>query len=178
MNVSRAGIAGLIFALCCFAGMSGAAWAKSAIQTVPVRLVDVGGATVHVAALALEQRVFFVTLKATWCPVCQVQLRRLQEDLVRLRSCGATFVVLAPGPGTSLSRIAERTGFPYPFVEDVDLTIAAAAGLRLAPDQIEPAIFEVNTQGEIVWIDRGRSASRFNDQALRERLDCDARHTA
>ena len=152
--------------------------AKSATQTVPSRLVDVSGASVDVASLASDHRLFFVTLKATWCPVCQVQLRRLQADLARLRSCDATFVVLAPGPRATLLRIAEQTSFPYPFVEDVDLAIATAAGLRLAPDQIEPAIFEVNPLGEIVWMERGRSAGRFNDQALLKRLECDALHTA
>jgi hypothetical protein len=51
-------------------------------------------------------------------------------------------------------------------------------GLRLAADQIEPAIFEVDERGEIVWIVRGRSSERFNDRALLEHLRCDGFHTA
>lgn len=143
-----------------------------AAQEIPARLADVTGAVVDVTALAKDKRVFFVTLKATWCPVCQVQLQRLNEKLGRLRSCDATFVVLSPGPRDDLLKIAERNAFPYPFVEDVDLAIARAAGLQLAADQIEPAIFEVDGSGAIVWIARGRSARQFNDEALLARLQC------
>jgi peroxiredoxin len=145
---------------------------------VPARLVSVQGETVDVESLASNARLFFVTLKATWCRVCQVQLRRLFAILPRLRSCEATFVVLAPGPRLDLIRIAEETSFPYPFVEDVGLAIARAVGLRLAAGEIEPAIFEVSSDREIVWMQRGRNGSYFGDGALLERLDCDDLYTA
>jgi peroxiredoxin len=161
---------------CATVGLAAAAHASEP-RRLPHQLVDLTGAPVDLAALATNQRLFFVTLKATWCPVCQVQLQRLHRQLARLRACGATFVVLAPGPRSELTRIAEQTGFPYPFVEDVDLAIARVAGLLLAADQIEPAIFEVNAQREIVWIDRGRNAGHFNDEALLARLECTL-HTA
>ena len=98
---------------------------------VPAQLLDLQGQPIDVGALVSNQRLFFVTLKATWCPVCREQLRRLRALLPRLRSCGATFVVLAPGPRGALRQVAEETGFPYPFVEDVDFSLARAAGLRL-----------------------------------------------
>jgi len=145
---------------------------------VPAQLLDVQGQPIDVGALASAQRLFFVTLKATWCPVCREQLRRLRALLPRLRSCGATFVVLAPGPRGALRRVAEETGFPYPFVEDVDFSLARAAGLRLADDQIEPAIFDVDASREIVWIERGRTGNHFSDDALLERLGCDELKTA
>lgn len=147
-------------------------------MVVPPQLIDVSGEQVDVESLASDQRLFFVTLKATWCPVCQEQLRRLRALLPRLRSCGATFVVLAPGPQRALKQVAEETGFPYPFVEDVELALARAAGLHLAADQIEPAIFEVNASREIVWMQRGRSGNSFSDDALLERLGCDELKTA
>lgn len=146
--------------------------------SVPTALAGVDGTTVDVASLASSQRVFVVTLKATWCPVCQVQLRRLTAMLPRLRSCGATFVVLAPGPRAELVRIAEQTAFPYPFVEDVGLSVARGVSLQLAADQIEPAIFEVDRQGEVVWLQRGRADGAFGDAALLERLDCGELKTA
>jgi peroxiredoxin len=145
---------------------------------VPTALVGVDGTTVDVASLASSQRVFFVTLKATWCPVCQVQLRRLTALLPRLRSCGATFVVLGPGPRADLLRIAKETAFPFPFVEDVGLSVARGVSLELAADQIEPAILEVNAGGEVVWMQRGRADGAFGDAALLERLDCGELKTA
>ena len=145
---------------------------------VPAQLLDVRGERVDVGALAADQRLFFVTLKATWCPVCQEQLRRLRVLLPQLRSCGAAFVVIAPGPRAALRAVADESGFPFPFVEDVDLALARSAGLRLADDQIEPAVFEVSASREIVWVERGRSAGRFNEEALLERLECDDLKTA
>jgi peroxiredoxin len=151
---------------------------SAASSSVPTTLAGVDGTAVDVASLASTQRVFFVTLKATWCPVCQVQLRRMTALLPRLRSCGATFVVLAPGPRADLLRIAKETAFPFPFVEDVGLSVARGATLQLAPDQIEPAIFEVDRRGEIVWMQRGRADGAFGDAALLERLDCGELKTA
>lgn len=145
---------------------------------MPTALVAVDGATVDVATLASTQRLFFVTMKATWCPVCQTQLRRMTALLPRLRSCGATFVVLSPGPRADLQRIAGETAFPFPFVEDVGLAVARGASLQLAPDQIEPALFEVDAQGQIVWLQRGRAGNAFGDAALLERLDCAELKTA
>ncbi len=155
-----------------------AASSPAAGPTVPTALVGIDGTGVDVAALASGQRLFFVTLKATWCPICQAQLLRMTAILPRLRSCGATFVVLSPGPRADLIRIAEQTAFPFPFVEDVGLAIARGVSLELAPDQIEPAIFEVNGQGEIVWLQRGRADGAFSDPALLERLDCGELKTA
>jgi peroxiredoxin len=141
---------------------------------MPPRLEDVRGETIDVATLAREFRLVFVTLKATWCPVCQVQLERLARLLPRLRSCGASFVILAPGPRQDLEKVAATSQFPYPFVADVDMSIAASAGLRMAADQMQPAIFTVNAEREIVWIQRGRSGAHFGDAQLLEHLDCRA----
>jgi peroxiredoxin len=174
-RVTRGGAAiGAVW--CVLAGLAAAEDASES-RRLPHQLVDLTGAPVELAALTANHRLFIVTLKATWCPVCQMQLQRLRDQLARLRACGATFVVLAPGPRSELTRIAEQTAFPYPFVEDVDLAIARFAGLQLAADQIEPAIFEVNAQREIVWMDRGRNAGHFNDEALLARLECTL-HTA
>ena len=139
---------------------------------LPATLRDVAGRRVDVAGLATRHRLVFVTLKATWCPVCRVQLQRLRDHLARLRSCDATFVVLAPGPRDELRAVQKSSGFPYPFVEDEGLAIARAAGLQLAPDQIAPAMFAVNERREIVWMQRGRGAGSFGDEALLEYLDC------
>jgi peroxiredoxin len=157
---------------------TGAARAADARPTLPAALEDVYGKRVDVAELAARHRLVVVTLKATWCPVCRAQLERLRAALPRLRSCGATFVVLAPGPRDALRAVADATGFPYPFVEDRGLAIARAADLVLAPDQIVPAILVANARREIVWMDRGRSAASFNDPALLAELECPPDRTA
>jgi hypothetical protein len=42
----------------------------------------------------------------------------------------------------------------------------------LAPGQLVPGVFGVNEHREIVWVDRGRSETRFSDDALFEYLAC------
>jgi peroxiredoxin len=152
--------------------------AERSRPVVPAELRDVRGERVDVAALASHDRLVFVTLKATWCGVCRQQLARLRAQLARLRGCGATFVVLSPGPRDALRQIAETSDFPYPFVEDEGLALARSADLVLAPDQIVPALFAVNARREIVWLQRGRSGASFGDEALLEHLDCAPLHTA
>lgn len=140
--------------------------------TLPATLTDVYDQSVDVAALASRHRLVVVTLKEPACPVCRHQLERLRRALPRLRSCGATFVVVAPGPRDALRAAAEATGFPYPFVEDRDLALARAADLVLAPGQIVPAILVANARREVVWSARGRNPTSFNDPALLAELGC------
>ena len=139
---------------------------------LPPQLVDLEGQTIDLLKLAQKKRLFFVTLKATWCAVCANQLIRLAKLKTRLNNCGATFVVLAPGPRKELKEIKKRTGFPYPFVEDKGLKLARRLDLELGPGQIQPAIFEVSKERKIVWLQRGRSGAYYGDQELFEYLDC------
>ena len=145
---------------------------------LPETLTDVDGERVDVAKLAAQGRLVVVTLKATWCPVCQEQLVRLRKLLPRLRSCGASFIVLAPGPTDALRQIARDTGFPFPFVEDRDLAIARAADLVLADDQIVPAILVLDEARHVEWRQRGRSGVYYGDGELLDVLDCEPLATA
>ena len=151
-----------------------AKYAKETEQSpvLPPQLVDLEGQTIDLLKLAQKNRLFFVTLKATWCTVCANQLIRLAKLKTRLNNCGATFVVLAPGPRKELKAIKKRTGFPYPFVEDKGLKLARRLDLELGPGQIQPAIFEVSKERKIVWLQRGRSGAYYGDQELFEYLDC------
>jgi peroxiredoxin len=118
---------------------------------IPETLRDVRGAAVDVAGLAARHRLVVVTVKEPSCPVCRTQLERLQRELPRLQGCGATFIVLAPGPANELEKLASASGFPFPFVEDRGLELARAADLVLAPGQLVPGVFGVNEHREIVW---------------------------
>lgn len=150
-----------------------AAPAAPAKHVFPAFVTDIDGHRIDVAKLAADGKLVVVTLKATWCPVCQEQLARLRTHLPRLRSCGAHFIVLAPGPTEDLRQIARDSRFPYPFVEDRNLAIARAADLILAPDQIAPAIFVLDAERGIAWLQRGRSGVYYGDGELLERLGCE-----
>jgi hypothetical protein len=83
-------------------------------------------------------------------------------------------VVLAPGPAGYRRAIARHPGFPYPLVVDDGPAIARAAGLALAPDQIQPAILALDRERRIAWVQRGRSGGYFGDDELIEHLGCEA----
>ena len=140
---------------------------------LPKQLIDVEGKTVDIAKLASEKKLFVVTLKATWCSVCFKQLLRLKDRLTELQVCGATFIVLSPGPAEELKKIQKRTKFPYPFVEDKGLALAKKLKLQIAVEQIQPAIFAVNQKREIAWMQLGRNGSYYGDKELQEYLDCE-----
>ncbi len=140
---------------------------------LPKALTDIDGKRVDIEGLARDKKLVFVTLKATWCPVCANQLVRLKKFLPRLKLCRATFVVLSPGPRDALAAVKKETGFPYPFVEDRELRLARRLRLALGPNQIQPAIFAVNKTREMVWMQYGRSGVYYGDKALLKYLGCE-----
>jgi len=152
--------------------LAGSAAASAGPAVVPPTLRDVHGAVVDVAALAARSHLVFVTVKATWCPVCRLQLQRLGRLLPHLRACGTSFVVLVPGTDDAVGGVARETSFPYPFVADGALALAAAAGFAADGDELVPGFFAVNAAREIVWEQRGRSAQSFGDGELLAYLGC------
>lgn len=151
---------------------------------LPSRVEAINGESIDLAALARRKSLVVVTLKTPHCPVCARQLERLRRRLPELAKCGVTFIVIGPGPAEALAELQTASGFDYPFVEDADLSIARSLGLQLSADEIAPAILMARDDLSIGWIQRGRSARYFGDEALREAVECwmtaqtDARKTA
>lgn len=74
----------------------------------PISVTTVEGEQIDVARLAEKKKVVVVTVKATWCSVCRIQLQRLKYHINQFRRCNVTFLVLIPGPRAK-SSISERT---------------------------------------------------------------------
>ncbi len=140
--------------------------------TFPGAVTDIDGNVHDIAALATENKLVVVTLKAAWCPVCQQQLVRLTHRLPEIRYCRVQFLVLAPGPRDELRKIRERTGFSFPFVEDKDLRLARSLGIAMANDQIMPCMFQVRDDLSIGWTQLGRNGAYFGDEALATYFSC------
>ena len=140
----------------------------------PTLVVAASGEKIDVAQLAKDQRVVVVTLKATWCRVCQELLLRIKKQLDQLEFCSVSFLVLSPGSAAELNAIQQRTAFPYPFIPDKDLEIGAA--MRLVLDKEEqtliPALFILNPNRTVGWIQLGRNALRYGDAQLLEAIEC------
>ncbi len=145
-----------------------------AASVVPSELRDVHGAVVDVAGLARRDRLVFVTVKATGCPVCRTQLQRLGRLLPHLRACGVTFVVLVPGANEAAAAVARDTSFPYPFVAEGAEALAAGAGFAGGPGELVPGFFAVDEALTVVWEQRGRGAGAYGDGELMAHLGCKA----
>ena len=132
----------------------------------PEKIADINGRLIDVGKLAMEKTVTVVTLKATWCPVCQEQLVRLKNNLNLIDTERVTYLVLSPGPKNELLEIKKSTGFPYPFIEDKKLRITKSLGLDMSEREIIPSIFILNKQRNIRWMQRGRSGWYYGDEEL------------
>lgn len=138
----------------------------------PSRVSGLDGKFIDVRKLAERWKVVVITLKATWCPVCQNQLLRIKKRLEDPASCGVTYLVLSPGPVSDLRAIQKRIGFPYPFIEDKNLSIAKSLGLQMSEAEIFPSIFILGPDLMVQWMQRGRGAQSYGDPALMETVDC------
>ena len=145
---------------------------KSASAKFPSEVKSVNGDVIDVAQLAKKNKLVIVTLKATWCEVCQEQLYRIKKKLSESKACGLTYLVLAPGPKEELKAIQKAIGFPFPFIEDKDLRIAESLGLRMSKEEIFPSIFVLNGDLTIGWMQEGRGEGAYGDPALFEALKC------
>ena len=132
----------------------------------PEKIADINGRLIDVGKLAMEKTVTVVTLKATWCPICQEQLIRLKNNLQLIDTSRVTFLVLSPGPTNELLEIKKSTGFPYPFIEDKNLRITKSLGLDMSEREITPSIFILNKQRNIRWMQKGRSGWYYGDEEL------------
>lgn len=146
--------------------------ASYAAAVFPATVETIDGESIDVGELARAKTLVVVTVKTSACPVCRRQLERIQARLSELDSCGATFLVLAPGPIEQVRALRDETGFPYPFVVDEELSIATDLGLRLGPEEIAPAILILSDDLSIGWAQRGRSARLYGDAALEEKVAC------
>ncbi len=87
----------------------------------PISVTDVSGQVIDVVGIAGRQRFVVITLKATWCEVCQEQLVRIREQLGKVRFCPVTFLVLSPGPADAIRGIRDRTQTIVCLCVDIDM---------------------------------------------------------
>jgi peroxiredoxin len=68
--------------------------------------------------------------RGAWCPICNIELRALQESLPEIRALGASLIAVNPqSPDDSLS-FAEKLELDFDVLSDGDQAIAAAYRVR------------------------------------------------
>ena len=138
----------------------------------PETVTSSAGKDIDVAALAKAHTMIIITIKATWCPVCQQQLLRIKEQLGDFEKCNASFLVLSPGSNQAVHEVKFNTEFPFPFIADQNFSIAKKLDLILSPEEIMPALVILNEDLSVKWIQKGRNALNFGDAELKDYLSC------
>lgn len=160
----------ILFVLIRFAALS--VFAQNDPFRLPARLSDIDGRVVAVDSLAQSRKLILVTVKASWCPVCREQLRRLREKLPEAEACGITFVVLGAGPAEELATMRGRSGAPFFFVEDKGLKIVTALGLNLTETEVQPALVGIGKDRSVSWMQVGRGPSNFGESIAFKETRC------
>ena len=102
-----------------------------------------------------------------------VQLKRFKKKILEFQKCNLTFLVLAYGSISSIKNLANKTKFPFPFIQDENFTISKIFDLDNAPFEIIPSVILFNGDGTVKWKQIGRSYLFFSDQAIENYLDCE-----
>ena len=161
-----------IFFLCIVFGSSFETDSTEQEIYFPATVTSSKGNDIDVAALAKAHIMIIITIKATWCPVCQKQLLRIKEQLGDFEKCNASFLVLSPGSNEAVQEVKFNTDFPFPFIPDQNFSIAKKLDLILSEEEIMPAIVILNKDLSVKWIRKGRNALNFGDAELKDYLGC------
>ena len=128
--------------------------------------------------------------RGAWCPVCNIELRTLQERLDDITARGASLVAVSPqGPDDSLG-LAERMGLGFDVLSDLDQSVAEAYRVRfrlseeliaqytawgmLLPDLNADSSWDLPVPATFVLDRSGVVRARHVDPDYRQRMDPDA----
>ena len=142
-------------------------------STLPKNISDINGGEISFPLLSKNKTVCLITIKSVSCPVCIEQLKRFKKKILEFQKCNLTFLVLAYGSISSIKNLANKTKFPFPFIQDKNFAISKTFDLDNAPFEIIPSVILFNGDGTVKWKQTGRSYQFFSDQAIEDYLDCE-----
>ena len=107
----------------------------------------------------LKGKVVMVSLFATWCPPCQLELAEVQETLYpKYKDC-EDFRLLVIGrehTDADLKKYNERKKFTFPLYPDPDRKV-----FSLFADQTIPRVYLFGKEGTLVYTSIGYNAEEF-----------------
>ena len=124
-------------------------------QAPPFEAPDVHGKPVRLEDRLAAGPVVLAFYRGAWCPICNLELRALQEIVPELRAAGAALVTISPqGPDASLP-LVETLDLGFDVLSDLDQSIIAAYRLQFELrdylkslyEQLEMPLTSVNADG-------------------------------
>ncbi len=83
--------------------------------------------------------------RGAWCPVCNAELRGLQEALPQIRAFGASLVAISPQAPDASAAFVERLDLGFDVLSDADQGVIRAYGLQFElPEPLRPLYERMN----------------------------------
>jgi peroxiredoxin len=117
-------------------------------------LIDTAGRQVTLSGLLRRGAVVLVFYRGHWCPFCRRHLKKLQGNLDRIRTLGASLVAVSVDERPLARRMADELGLEFAVVGDRDGATIDAYGVRnrllgIAGGIPHPALFIIDSQGVV-----------------------------
>ncbi len=93
-------------------------------------LPDAHGEPVALAHRLATGPVVLSFYRGAWCPICNIELRALQDQLDQIRDRGASLVAVSPQPPDTSLSFAETLGLGFDVLSDLDQEVARSFRLR------------------------------------------------
>ena len=114
-----------------------------------------------VTSRSLKGKVVLVSLFATWCPPCQLELAAVEKDLYPKYKDNEDFVLLVVGRehnDADLQEYNKKKNFTFPLYPDVDREF-----FSLFADSTIPRTFLFDKRGKVVLSEIGYSEEGFEE---------------
>ena len=101
-------------------------------------LPDADGVIVTLSDRLAAGPVVLTFYRGAWCPYCNIALRMLQQNLLSIRSLGASLVAISPQQPDEALTMREKHELEFDVLSDSDQAVAAAYRVRFrVPPEIE-----------------------------------------
>ena len=148
---------------------------------------DAQGTPVRLSERLAEGPVVLAFYRGDWCPICNIQLRALQQALPAINAAGASLVAVNPQAPDQSAGLVDQHGLGFTVCSDLDQSISDAYRLKFALtdelrtlyEQFDMALTKENADGSwdlpvpaVFVVDRdGHVRARHVDPDYRVRME-------
>ena len=102
------------------------------------RLPDATGRLVSLKERLSHGPVIVKFYRGAWCPICNLELRALQELLPEFRELGASLIAISPQRPDDALTLQEKNALAFDVLSDPSQQVIRAYGLQFAaPDEVK-----------------------------------------
>ena len=96
--------------------------------------IDQNGIKVNLKEILKTKEVVIVFYRGQWCPYCNKELSKINEQLTAINEKGATVIAITPETAENIKKTVEKTKATFGIIEDKDLAIMKSYNVNFAVD--------------------------------------------